>query len=150
MASFVFDATTVEPKTEFSPIPAGTYTAVIEHSEVNPTKSGTGQVITFRWRIIDGQYINRTVFDRVNPKNDNETAQKIGQAILSQLCRLVGIDRFSDTSQLHNKPVNIKVAIRTSEGYPDQNVIKGYAKADNVSVPTGGAAGSPVPPWMKK
>jgi len=34
-----FDANTVEPTTEFDPVPAGKYLAVVAASEMKPTKS---------------------------------------------------------------------------------------------------------------
>ena len=43
-----FDANTVEPTTEFDPVPAGKYMAVVAASEMKPTKNGKGSYLKAR------------------------------------------------------------------------------------------------------
>jgi hypothetical protein len=40
-----FDANQVEPSSDFEPVPAGKYLAVITESEMKPTKAGTGHYL---------------------------------------------------------------------------------------------------------
>lgn len=131
MAYMHFDSSQIAPQDDITPIPAGTYNAVIEDSEVTPTKAGTGQVLRLTWRVLDGPYINRKVWDRINVQNQNPTAEQIGQRALSSICHATGVLQFQDTSQLHGIPVQIKVSIRKDQTgqYSDSNEVKAYAAA---------------------
>lgn len=155
---FNFDATKVQPDEGFSLIPAGTYIAQIEESEIKPTKSGTGQMLKLKWRILDGQYRNRVLFGQINVVNQSQKAEQIGQRQLSALCHSAGVLSLQDTMQLHGKPIKIKVKIRTDESgkYDDQNEISGYESAGSgvVSQPIPAASPQPAsastPPWMSQ
>jgi hypothetical protein len=125
MASLNFDASQVSPKDE--PIPAGDYVAQIRDSEIKDTKAGTGQVLRLTWVIIDGPFVGRTVFDRINVQNQNPTAEKIGQQSLSSICHTLGVMRLQDSIQLHNIPCKISVKIKKDDQYGDSNEIKGYS-----------------------
>jgi hypothetical protein len=152
MASLNFDATTVQPNDSFSPIPAGSYIAQVTDSQIKPTKSGSGTILNLTWTILDGQFVNRKVFDRINIANQNPEAEKIGQRQLSSICHAAGVLKLQDSNQLHGKPVKITVKIRQDAQYGDSNEVKAYESA-------GGAAPSPAgfaapaanstPPWVK-
>lgn len=155
MASINFDASQVAPQESFSPIPAGSYIAQVIESEIKPTKSGTGQMLTLRWQILDGQYKGRLVFDRLNIVNQNPEAEKIGQRQLSGVCHATGVIKLTDSSQLHNKPVKIKVKIRSDANYGDSNEVGGYdavagGAASIPSAPAANPVGAATPPWQKK
>ena len=125
MASLNFDASQVSPKDE--PIPAGDYVAQIRDSEIKDTKAGTGQVLRLTWVILDGPFVGRTVFDRINVQNQNPTAEKIGQQTLSSICHTLGVLRLQDSIQLHNIPCKISVKIKKDDKHGDGNEIKGYS-----------------------
>lgn len=154
MASISFDATQVAPQESFSPIPAGSYIAQVIESEIKPTKSGTGQMLTLRWQVVDGQYKGRLVFDRLNIVNQNPKAEEIGQRQLSAVCHAAGVLKLQDTSQLHNKPIKIKVKIRQDDQYGDTNEVSGYDAVNGGAAPVSAAPTAPaaasVPPWQKK
>jgi len=157
MASFSFDASQVAPQESFSPIPAGNYTAQVIESEIKPTKSGTGQMLTLRWQVLDGEYKNRIVFDRINIVNQNPTAEQIGQRQLSAVCHAAGVLKLQDTAQLHNKPIKIKVKIRQDAQYGDSNEVSGYDAVTGgvaTAIPTqqasAPASNAATPPWQKK
>lgn len=157
MSSFLFDASKVEPQESFEPIPAGTYIAVIEESEVKTTKAGNGQYLKLRWKILDGQYKGRVLFGNLNVSNTNAEAERIGQRQLSALCHAVGVLQLQDTQQLHAKPVKIKVKIRTDETgkYGDQNEITAYESAGATAafaVPAAApsAPAAPAAPWARR
>ena len=155
MASFAFDATNVAPQESFSPIPAGTYVAQVIESEIKPTKSGTGQMMTLRWQILDGTFKGRLVFDRVNIVNQNPEAEKIGQRQLSAVCHATGVLKLQDTSQLHNKPCKIKVKVRQDDNYGDSNEVSGVEGVAAGSIPSAAPAANATPaaatpPWQKR
>ena len=69
-----FDATQVEPTTNFEPVPAGKYEAVITESEMKPTKSGSGSYLQLSFQIVDGPFKNRLLWSRLNLSNPNNQA----------------------------------------------------------------------------
>jgi hypothetical protein len=147
MASLNFDASQVSPKDE--PIPAGDYVAQIRDSEIKDTKAGTGQVLRLTWVILDGPFVGRTVFDRINVQNQNPTAEKIGQQTLSSICHTLGVLRLQDSIQLHNIPCKIGVKIKKDDQYGDSNEIKGYSaigQRPSFAAPQQHAFAQPQPP----
>ncbi len=82
-----FDATTVEPTTDYDPIPAGKYLAVITDSEMKSTKSGNGEYLELTFQIIEGEFKNRNQWARLNLDNPNPKAVQIAQGELSAICR---------------------------------------------------------------
>jgi hypothetical protein len=132
---FDFDATTVEPSQALTPVPAGTYIAQITDSEIKPTKMENGHYLQMTWRILDGPFVNRLIFDRINVKNNNQVAEQIGQRALSAICHACNVLRLQDTQQLHGIPVALKVTIKKDEQYGDKNEVKGYSKVDGAGAP---------------
>lgn len=127
MAAINFDATTVAPNASFDPLPAGWYNANITSSEMKPTKDGSGAYIQLELTILDGQYANRKVFDRLNVQNKSQVAQEIAYATLSSICHATGVIQVQDTSQLHGIPMEVKLSVRAaSDGYEAANDVKGY------------------------
>ena len=127
MAAINFDATTVAPNASFDPLPAGWYNANITSSEMKPTKDGSGAYIQLELTILDGQYANRKVFDRLNVQNNSQVAQEIAYATLSSICHATGVIQVQDTSQLHGIPMEVKLSVRpASDGYEAANDVKGY------------------------
>jgi hypothetical protein len=158
MAILNFDASTVQPQDSFSPIPAGDYIAQVTDSSIKPTKSGTGMILNLTWTILDGQYANRKVFDRINIQNQNPEAEKIGQRQLSSVCHAANVMKLQDSNQLHGRPCKITVKIRKDEQYGDSNEVKGYAAAgasQSAAPMMAAAANAPqqtasaAPPWAR-
>lgn len=164
MASFNFNAQNVAPQSAFDPLPAGDYIAQITDSSIKPTKAGTGMSLSLTWTILDGQYVNRKVFDRINVQNQNPEAEKIGQSQLSAICHATGVMNLQDTQQLHMRPCKIKLKIRKDEQYGDSNEVKGVSAATgapasssapfgNVSQPSASTAPAPAAqaaaPWAR-
>lgn len=122
-----FDASTVSPQQAYEPIPAGWYNALIDHSEMRPTKDGSGAYLQLCFKIIDGDYVNRKVFARLNLNNRNETAVAIAQQQLSAICYATGVMQVLDSEQLHGRPMQIKVKyVPASGNYEASNDISGY------------------------
>jgi len=156
MAELNFDAEKIEPIGNFEPIPLGEYLVVISSSEIKETKEKKGKYLQFTYDIIDGEYKNRKVFDRLNIVNESEMAQEIAQRALSAICRAVGILHPKNSEELHDKPFLVKVGIRPAKGeYQASNVVKGYKKADGSPVSettdekTQQAKGKSKRPWEK-
>ena len=157
MSFLSFNAEAVKPRDSFEPIPAGMYQAMIDESEVVPTKSGSGQMLKLTWKVLEGEFKGRLVFDRLNIQNQNPKAEEIGQRQLSTLCHAVGVLQLKTSEQLHGMPCTIKVVVRKDESgqYADQNEVKDYRSIDGVAqvqrTPEAGTqsakSAKAAPPW---
>lgn len=178
MAQFQFDTGSVEKReSNFELLPAGWYTAQVTESEIVPLKSGNGDALKLTFEVIQDGYRNRKVWCRLNIRHTNPEAERISQQQLRELCESAGLARFNDTTELHYKPVQIRVKVRKDDTgqYEDQNEVAGFKPAGAqaaaggrampparppAAAPAQGAApgpaptppsgGAPVPPWMKR
>jgi Protein of unknown function (DUF669) len=151
MAQLNFDASTVAPNTGTQDaIPAGWYNVQIDQSEMKPTKDGSGAYLELRLAVLDGQYVGRKVFARLNLRNNNATAVEIAYKDLSAICHATGVMQVQDSSQLHGRPMKIKVSVRAATGeYEASNEVKAYKNInENVGGPVAGAtAAGSATPW---
>lgn len=149
-----FDAQTVEPNVGFDVLPAGEYDAVIVSSKVEPTKSGNGRMVVLEMQVLSGEFQNRKLFDRLNLWNPSEKAVQIARGTLSAICRAINVLTPKDTSELHNKPLRVKVAVSEDPQYGKRNEVKGY-KSRNAGpatqpapqLATAGSGESQRTPW---
>lgn len=135
------------------PIPAGWYTAIITESEVKDTKAGNGKYIKLRFDVVGPTHQGRVVFTNLNIRNQNPKAEEIGHQKLGQLMAATGIESLSDTDQFIGQTAAIKVSIRKSDEYGDQNEVKAYKSPNGSTAPapaaTASAPAASVPPWRK-
>jgi ribosomal protein S28E/S33 len=167
-----FDATSVEPAQPRDNLPPGNYTAQVIESMMKETAKG-GQMLQLTLEIIDGPSKGRRVWDNLNIKNPNPTAQEIALRTLSAICLAIGKQHISDSEEIHFLPMTITVAVevdnRDKELPPDEqrrrNVVKGYAAARGDAPvakapssfssrqaprpPEAKPAAAGVPPWRK-
>lgn len=150
-----YNAEEHKPMETFDAIPAGEYRAIATNSEMKATKQGDGMYLQIEWELLDEPYRGRKLWSRLNLENKNETAVKIAQQELSSICRAVGVLRPSDSAELHNKPVLLKVGVEIRKDTQEQsNRIKNYsaiapANANAATPPPAAAATSGKPPWRK-
>lgn len=135
MALLNFNANTVEPNTPMETLPAGEYKVEITDSEMKPTKTG-GEYLQLTLKVVEGNFANRLLWDRLNLVNANATAQSIAQATLSQICRSIGRMNVSDSSELHGIPLVAKVVVKDDPQYGPKNEVKGYKSAGVATVPS--------------
>jgi hypothetical protein len=151
-----FDANQVEPSSDFEPVPAGKYLAVITESEMKPNKAGTGSYLQLTFAIIEGEHKGRFLWARLNLDNPNAVAVQIAKAELSAICRAVGVLAPNDSTDLHDLPLVIHVKCKKR---PDTgeiaNEVKGYSPKASLTEPavkpaapsTNGKA--TTPPWKR-
>jgi hypothetical protein len=145
-------------KSSYELLPKGRYLAMITYSEIKPNSKRTGDLLKLTFEIIDGPGKGRKVFESINVRHENKTAEKIGTEQLNMLCMATGQLHLQDSDQLHNIPVAIDVVIEAGrDGYDDQNRIKGYHAADEagqapapVAKAASPATGGGTPVWKKK
>jgi hypothetical protein len=156
-----FNANDWEPSGDFSPIPAGDYTVIVEKSEMMDTKDKTGKFLFLQLQVVDGEHKGRLVFDRLNVVNQSKEAVEIAKRQLADLCKAVGRLTPKDSSELHNTPLTARVSVDPPKGdYGPQNRVKLYRPANGAPpappTPTLSQAQPPPPaqrtaaPWMKK
>jgi hypothetical protein len=145
MAAFSFE-TSNAPKREnsYELMPAGFYVAQVTESEITPLKSGLGQALKLTFEVLQDGFRNRKVWARLNIRHSGSPeAERIANEQLRELCEAIGVVRMTDTVELHNKPVSIRVKIREDKSgqYEAQNEVIGFKAA------AGGAGhGHAIPP----
>lgn len=154
MAKISFDSTTVEPNSAYEPIPAGDYIVVVTDSDVKQTKTGSGEYLQVTLEIVEGQFKGRKIFDRLNIRNTNATAQTIGQQQLSGLCRACNVSVLEESEQLHDVPLSVRLTIEDGKGdYGPQNRVKLYSSVtQKKAAPVAAAVAETanVPAWKRK
>ena len=146
-----FNASNIDPTTDFELIPDGRYVAIITDSVMKPTKSGNGHYLEFTFQVIEDPFKGRLLWSRLNLVNPSAQAVEIAQAELSAVCRAVGHMQPMDSSELHDVPLVIIVGQRRRKDNGDLvNEVRGYAKADG---PSGGLPQEEetvTPPWARR
>jgi hypothetical protein len=138
-----FNANEVQP-TQFDVLPAGEYEAVIVSSEMKATQAGTGRYLKLELQVLNGEYQNRKIWDNLNIENPNAHAVTIARGTLSAICRSVGVLTPHDSSELHNKPLRIKVKVSPArDGFDESNKIAAYKP--RLTGPGPMAVAAPVP-----
>lgn len=160
-----FDASKVEPRQSFDPLPPGWYAAQVIESEIRQAKESDNRYLQLTLELLEShhpEYKGRRVWERLNRWNPNETTVEIAERTLSGICRSVGLMAITDSEQLHFKPLAIKLKVKQSEGYDAKNEISGYdalaarfgggatPSPAPASKPAQGKTGPAAPPWKKK
>ena len=142
-----FDASQVNPKDEYQPVPAGSYPVIITDSELRETKTGSGQYLRVTLEVQGGEYQGRKIFHNITLQNQNPTATGIGQRHLSQICHAVGVLQVKDSAELHYKPLIAVVKIRKGDGqYGDSNEVARYEQAQGLPATAAPSFNTQAPP----
>lgn len=139
-----FDASKVEP-VNFDRIPTGVYKAVITKSEIQENKSTQGHHLNLTLEVVEGDHMDAVVYDKLNLWNQSQKAAQIAAGTLSAIARAVGVMQFDNTDALHNRPMMIKVVLKSDPQHGEQNEVKSYK-----SITTDPNAPSPGGSFMAK
>ena len=123
------------------------------------TRAGTGRYLQLEFEITDGEYAGRKLWSRLNIENQNAEAVRLARADLSAICRAVNVLTPSDSIDLHNLPLVIKVHCRKDKNTGEiTNDIRGYESKANYKPEPKQAPATPTnaqtaripskPPWM--
>ena len=130
-----FDLASVDPAPQFEALPPGNYVAQATEIDLIETKSGTGQMFKVTFEVMQGEHASRKIFCRLNVRNENAQAEKIGRQQLVQLINAAGlsVSQVSANAELLlGKPVSVRVTLRKSDQYGDQNDVKGFSAIEGV------------------
>lgn len=143
-----FDANAVEPNAGFGLMPRGEYDAVIVSSERKATKAGDGHYLSLEFQVLSGEYQNRKLWANLNLWNKNDKAVQIAKGDLSAICRAIGVPTPKDSSELHNKPLKLSVAIKkNNQTDEDENRIVGYKSRNAGTAVEQSKLSSVATPW---
>lgn len=147
MAQLNFNAADVEPNEVMEAIPAGWYNVMADQSEMKPAKAEGNFYLEVRLSVLDGRYVNRKLFTRMNLRNNNPQAQEIAYKELSGLCRAVGKMQVGDSAELHGIPLKVKVKVKAADGqYEASNDVTNFANINQATAP-GAVAPTAAAPW---
>ena len=111
----------------FKELVPGEYLAQIIDTEISPTKAGTGEKLTLKFEVVEGEFSSTWIYHNLNIANPNPQAVEISKRQLAQICRAVGIDGFQTPDALLGKRCTIVVEMGKANGnYPAKPVIKGW------------------------
>jgi len=120
-----FDPTTQEGNS-WDVLPVREYVAQVVEASIQQPNSGDGYYLALTWKIIEGDYEGRQVWQRITYLHSSEQAQTIGRKMLKDLCVATGVaEQVDDAEVFLFKPVRIRLGIeRDKQGvYPDKNRI---------------------------
>ena len=121
-----------QPNQGHAPMPEGVYLGVIEAAEIHKNRAGTGEYLKLKWRISDGDFRGRIVWDNITTSHQDAKSNSIGLLFLGKLCDAVGLNEPpNDTDILHGRACDIHVIIREQEGFPTDNRIRDYSRLES-------------------
>ncbi len=156
MALLNFDASQVDPSSGFDTLPPGKYLVEITDSEMKPTKAGNGEMLQLELTVIEGEFKNRKIWDRLCLRHPNADTVKIANANLSAICHAVDVLRPGDSVELHHIPLVVSVKCKTDDSTGEiYNEVKSYAKHESqfrqaaYSSVTSAPSNNNIPPWKR-
>lgn len=120
----------------FEVLPAGAYTVKITGCEMKKTKAEDGEYLHVEMTVVEGEYANQKVFDRLNLANRNPTAVKIARSQFAALREAVGVLEPRDPVDLMGIRFQIVLKCEKRKDKPDQmtNAIQRYVKRGETPV----------------
>ena len=93
-----------------SRIPEGDYIAEIVEVEIYPPKSGDGYMLTLTWRICEGEYENRQVWQSLCYQHSSAQTQDIARKRIKDICVALDIkEQVTDPQIFKFKPARVRV-----------------------------------------
>src|SRR5262245_61675186 len=76
----------------FELLPLGDYTAEIIEADIRQPKSGDGHMLALTWKICDGAYESRQVWQTLCYQHSSAQVQDIARRMLKDICVALGIN----------------------------------------------------------
>lgn len=137
----------------FSPLPPGEYRVGIMNSELKGTRSG-GNMLSFTYEVMDGDFQGRKVWDRLNLWHSNPVTVEIAMRQLKSIATASGYPNpnyIPDSSELHGREMRVKLAIRKDDNGNEYQDIKAYLPLNAAPSSASSASVAPtasVPPGV--
>jgi hypothetical protein len=120
-----FDPTTQEGNS-WEVLPLSEYVAQVVEASIQQPNSGDGYHLALTWKIIEGDFEGRQVWQRITYLHSSEQAQAIGRKMLKDLCVATDVaEQVDDAEVFLFKPVRIRLGVeKDKQGiYPDKNKV---------------------------
>jgi hypothetical protein len=127
-------------------LPPGEYAAQAIEGRIAPPKSGNGYQLTLTWKIMEGEYEGRQVWQNIGFVHPKAGAQYHGQKMLNAVIAAVGAATpLNNVEPLLFVPVRLGIVIEADKTgvYPDKSRVVKVSPLDNREAAE--AASSPVP-----
>jgi hypothetical protein len=124
-------------------LPDGEYVAQAIEAKVAQPQSGDGYGLTLTWRILEGDYEGRQIWQYITYLHSSEQAQSIGRKTIKDLCVAFGVNEHIENAEVFLfKPARIRVGIERDKNgvYDDKNKIKRVMALDTDASSSGGTA----------
>jgi hypothetical protein len=146
---------TFDPETQegnsWNLLPIDEYIATIVEIAVAQPKSRDGYYVAVTWKIDEGEYEGRQVWQRITYVHSSEQAQTIGRKQLKDLCNATGLggEHVEDVEVFMFKRAKIKVGIDHDKSgeYDDKNKVTRIRPLDET--PSSPAVAKPQPQAVK-
>lgn len=134
------DLSDVQEK-KFVPIHPGRYMMVASDASVRPTRDGTGEFVSVKFTIIEGECEGKTIYNNFNIKNKSEKAQAAGRSQLKAFLTAAGVTNYSlnSVSEINGIIVVGIVKIKKDPEYGDKPVVAYFEKVDDTPDKSSGA-----------
>ncbi|WP_066018129.1 DUF669 domain-containing protein [Endozoicomonas atrinae] len=123
MAQLGFNTDDYDPTDDFEPLPAGEYLTMMTDASLDRTKAG-GLMVKLTYTVMEGQFEGRKLWSHHNIENRSPQAEDIGRKELAKIANAIGILAVTDTDQLLNQVVRIRIVIKNDPGYGPKNEVK--------------------------
>jgi hypothetical protein len=123
---FTFETANEEGTPTLQLLPRDRYTAEISQATAGATKNGKGYGVNLTWRICEGDYDGRCVFQTCLLQHDNPDVAKWGRQRFKDILSAMDINGdVTELDILYNKPVKIQVKVKEDKtgAYPDKNEV---------------------------
>jgi hypothetical protein len=123
-------------------IPPGEYVAEAIEAKVAPPKSGIGYGMTLTWKIQEGDYEGRQIWQYITFSHSSEAAQAIGRKQIKDLCTAFGISEHVESAEpFLFKPARIRVGVKKDDQglYDDQNKVSRVLPLTEAAKPAAGS-----------
>jgi hypothetical protein len=138
---------TFDPETQqgnsWELLPDGDYVAEIVEAGVLSPKNGDGYYLALTWKVVEGDYEGRQVWQRITYLHSSDQAQTIGRKTLKDLCTSLGVnEHVEDVEVFLFKPAKIKIGVEKDKAgqYDDKNKVKRILPLDPPAQPAAAKA----------
>jgi hypothetical protein len=120
----------------FAPIPAGRYVGRLEKWELKDTKDGSGNYLSLRWDVTEGDRAGRVLWQNMTMCNKSDQASKIGRRELAAMLKAFGGDPENgkikeQLDHFTGSEVVLIVGVRENKQFGPENHIKGFASLES-------------------
>jgi hypothetical protein len=123
---FFFDPETQEGG-NFALIPPGNYLAEIIEAAIRQPKSGDGHMLGLTWRIVDGEYEGRQIWQTLCYQHSNAQTQDIARRMMKDICTALAInEQVTDPEVFKFKAAQVRIGVQSDKfgQFDDKNFIK--------------------------